>query len=248
VLKFVPYVLKSLWRNRTRTALTVSGAAVALFVFTFVGAVQEGLAGLTRGAEAERTLVVFQANRFCPSTSKLPQDYDRKIARTDGVADVVPIKVFTNNCRASLDVVVFNGIPAPKLKAARDLKLASGRWSEFEARQDAALVGQALARRRGLSAGQKFSVGELTVTVAGVFASAQPAEDNFAYCHLDFLQRTRGLDSVGTVTQFEVRLKDGADPREVCRAIDAANRTDRVATDTRPKGSSRRGRSATWRS
>jgi len=70
VWKFAPYVLKSLSRNRTRTALTVSGAAVALFVFTFVGAVQEGLARLTRGAEAERTLVVFQANRFCPSTSK----------------------------------------------------------------------------------------------------------------------------------------------------------------------------------
>src|SRR5262249_33086161 len=126
VWKFAPYVLKSLWRNRTRTALTVSGAAVALFVFTFVGAVQEGLAGLTKGAEAERTLVVFQANRFCPSTSKLPQDYDRKIARLVGVADVVPIKVFTNNCRASLDVVVFNGLPAGKLKTARDLRLVSG--------------------------------------------------------------------------------------------------------------------------
>src|SRR5262249_13127686 len=93
-----------------------------------------------------------------------------------------------------------------------------------------------LARRRGLGPGQKFSVGEATVTVAGVFASAWPAEENLLYCHLDFLQRTRGLDSVGTVTQLEVRLEDGADPREVCRAIDAATRTDRVATDTRPKG------------
>jgi putative ABC transport system permease protein len=41
---------------------------------------------------------------------------------------------------------------------------------------------------------------------------------------------------VGTVTQFEVRLKDGADPRVVCRSIDAALRNDRVATDSRPKG------------
>ncbi len=235
MMKFAPYVLKSLWRNRTRTALTVSGAAVALFVFTFVGAVQEGLEGLTKGAEAERTLVVFQANRFCPSTSKLPQDYDRKIARMDGVADVVPIKVMTNNCRASLDVVIFNGLPAEKLKTVRDLDLVSGSWGEFEGRRDAALVGQALARRRGLSVGGKFTVGEATVTVAGVF-EGRPAEENFLYCHLDFLQRTRGLDSVGTVTQFEVRLREGADPRAVCRAIDAANRGDRVATDTRPKG------------
>src|SRR5262245_51508970 len=107
--RFVPYVLKNLWRHRTRTALTVSGAAVALFVFTLVGAAGEGLSRLSHGEQADRVLIVFQANRFCPSTSRLPEDYSRTIARLPGVRDVVPIKVFLNNCRASLDVVVFHG-------------------------------------------------------------------------------------------------------------------------------------------
>ena len=31
--KFLPYIAKSLWRNRTRSLLTVTGAAVAMFVF-----------------------------------------------------------------------------------------------------------------------------------------------------------------------------------------------------------------------
>ncbi len=234
--KFIPYVLKGLLRHRTRTALTVSGSAVALFVFTFVGAVREGLAGLTRGREAERTLIVFQANRFCPSTSQLPEDYARKIARLDGVQDVVPIKVFTNNCRASLDVIVFNGVPSEKLRSARDVKLVSGSWTEFEKHRDAALVGQAIASRRGLSAGQKFSVGEVTVTVAGIFTAASASEENVLYTNLEFLQRTRGLNSVGTVTQFEVRLTESADPRTLCRTIDALFHNDRVATDTRPRG------------
>jgi putative ABC transport system permease protein len=236
VLKFAPYVLKGLWRHRTRTALTVSGAAVALFVFTFVGAVQEGLAGLTHGAEAERTLVVFQANRFCPASSRLPEDYARRIARLDGVRDVVPIQVFTNNCRASLDVVVFHGLPAEKLRAARDLKLVAGAWGEFEGRRDAAVVGQAVARRRGLSVGQRFTVGEVPVTVAGVFTAPGAAEENVIYTHLAFLQRTRGLGAVGTVTQFEVRLAEGAGPRAVGRAIDATFRGGPVPTDTRPRG------------
>src|SRR5205823_2441454 len=165
--KFLPYVLKSLLRHRTRTALTVSGSAVALFVFTFVGAVQEGLAGLTHGQDAERVLIVYQANRFCPSTSRLPEDYARKVGRLSGVDDVVPIKVFTNNCRASLDVIVFHGLPPEKLRSARNLRLASGTWDEFESRQDAALVGQAVARRRGLKPGHRFSVGEVSVAVAG---------------------------------------------------------------------------------
>src|SRR5262249_34246649 len=105
-----------------------------------------------------------------------------------------------------------------------------------ESRRDAALVGQAVARRRNLTVGQRFSIGEVTVTVAGVFRAAQPAEENFLYTHLEFLQRTRGLNSVGTVTQFEVRLTDDADPLAVARAIDDRYRGGPVATDTRPKG------------
>lgn len=236
MLRFIPYILKSLWRHRTRTALTVSGAAVALFVFCFVGAVQEGLARLTNDRQSERTLIVFQANRFCPSTSRLPGDYVRAIAKLPGVADVVPIKVFMNNCRASLDLVVFHGLPPEKLRTARDLKLLSGDWGEFERRRDAALMGQAVARRRNLKVGDKFTIGEVTVTVAGVFASAVPAEENLICTQLEFLQQTRGLNSVGMVTMFEVRLAEGANAEAVARAIDEQYRGGPVATDTRPKG------------
>jgi putative ABC transport system permease protein len=235
MLRFAPYILKNIWRHRTRTLLTVSGAAVALFVFSFVGAVGHGLDELTKGKQSERSLIVFQANRFCPFTSKLPEDYAARIGKLSGVRDVLPIQVFTNNCRASLDVVVFHGIPPEKLRSARELRLVSGSWDEFQKHRDAALVGQAVARRRGLSPGQRFSIGELTVTVAGVFEAA-PAEENFVYTQLEFLQRTRGLHAVGTVTQFEVRLTDDADADAVARAIDDTFRGSQVVTDTRPRG------------
>jgi len=141
-----------------------------------------------------------------------------------------------NNCRASLDLVVFHGIPPEKLRTARDLTLVSGDWGEFEKRRDAAVVGHALARRRGLSVGQRFSIGEVTVVIAGIFTADSAAEESFLYTHLEFLQRTRGLHSVGTVTQLEVRLAEGADSQAVCRAIDAMFRSGQIQTDTRPKG------------
>jgi putative ABC transport system permease protein len=230
------YILKSLWGHRTRTLLTVGGVAVALFVFSFVGAVQEGMTRLTGSTQADRALIVFQANRFCPFTSRLPEDYARQIAQVPGVADVVPIQVFLNNCRASLDLVTFNGIPPAKLRAARHFRIIAGGWADFESRRDAALVGQVLARRRGLSVGQRFSVGAATVTIAGIFTADVAAEENFLYTHLEFLQRTPGLNAVGTVTQFEVRLRDGADAADVCHQIDALFRGGPVQTDTRPKG------------
>ncbi|MEX2288484.1 MAG: ABC transporter permease, partial [Planctomycetaceae bacterium] len=145
MLKFAPYVFKTLWRHRGRTVLTVSGAAVALFVFCFVGAVQEGMNDLQQRQEAKGALITFQSNKFCPATSHLPQDYDQQIARMPGVREVVPIQVFTNNCRASLDVIVFYGVPPEKLRKVRDFELASGSWSDFEGRQDAVVMGRAVA-------------------------------------------------------------------------------------------------------
>ena len=236
MFRFAPYVLKSLWRHRVRTLLTVSGTAVALFVFSFVEAVQEGLNRLTREQLGDRSLIVFQANRFCPSTSKLPEDYSRRVAKLPGVKEAVPIKVYMNNCRASLDVVVFNGLPADKLRTVRDLTLTQGDWAQFEKQQDAAVVGQAVAQRRGIQLGQKFSIGMLTVTVAGIFQSTVPAEDNMIFTHLDFLQRTKGLSSVGTVTQLEVKLAESADVKATGEAIDDMFRSGPIGTNTRPKG------------
>jgi putative ABC transport system permease protein len=50
------------------------------------------------------------------------------------------------------------------------------------------------------------------------------------------MQRTRGLNAVGTVTQLEIKLADGADAESVAKAIDERFRGGPVATDTRPKG------------
>ncbi len=241
MFRFAPYVLKTLWGHRARTVLTVSGTAVALFVFIVVAAVQEGLDRLTRPTQADRTLVVFQENQFCPASSRLPQDYAGQISELAGVRNVVPIQVFTNNCRASLDMVVFHGIPPEQLRAAREPKLLAGSFAAFESRIDAALVGQALARRRGLEVGQSFTIGPVTVSIVGLFASPIAAEDHFIYTHLDFLQRAPARSAVGTVTQLEVQLAERADPDATAAAIDAQLRHGPVATTTRTKGVFQRG-------
>jgi putative ABC transport system permease protein len=98
------------------------------------------------------------------------------------------------------------------------------------------VVGQAVAQRRRLAVGQKFSIGMLVVTVTGIFRSPDPATESMIFTHLDFLQRTRGLNSVGTVTQFEVLLDESANSQATCKSIDELFRSGPVATNTRTKG------------
>lgn len=236
MFRFAPYIIKSLVGHASRTLLTISGAAVAIFVFCFVGAVQEGLQRLTSDKDAQRTLIVFQENRFCPTSSRLPEDYAKTILQVDGVKEVMPVQVWTNNCRASLDIIVFNGVPATQLRQARDIELIEGDWGTFESQRDAAVVGRNVAQRRRLRVGDQFSIGEMNVKVAGLFRSHVPAEENLIYTSLPFLQYTKGMDSAGIVTMHEVQLTEEADPDAVAAAIDAALRSGPVATATRRKG------------
>jgi putative ABC transport system permease protein len=87
-----------------------------------------------------------------------------------------------------------------------------------------------------LEAGEKFSIGDFTVQVAGVFRSNDPAEENYIYTHLDFLQRGNKQDLVGTVTQHEILLNSDQDVAKKCDEIDALFRGGPVETDTRAKG------------
>lgn len=234
--RFVPYILKTLWRHRSRTLLTVAGSAVALFVFCCVAAVQEGMRDLQRRQVSQRSLIAFQANKFCPATSHLPQDYVDQIESLEGVRAAVPIQVFTNNCRASLDVVVFYGLPPGQLRDVRQFQLQTGSWTEFEQHQDSAVIGRSVASRREIGVGQRFTIGELSVEVAGIYSAQDPAEENYIYTHLEFLQRGQKRNMVGTVTQIEVQLEEGVDAMAKCQEIDTVFRSGQVETDTRPKG------------
>ncbi len=235
-MKTLVLVLKIIWRHRVRSMLTALGSAMAMFLFCFVGSIQSGLDDLIGQQEADRSLIVFQKNKFCPATSQLPEVYADAILEIDGVREVVPIQVFTNNCRASLDVVVFYGMPPEKVHEVRDFTLASGCWDAFLSQQDAAVIGSAIARRRGISAGDTFSIGEYSVRVAGVYDSENQAEENYIYTHLDYLQRGDDAKSDGLVTQFEIVLRESADPAMVQEQVDTLFAVGQVETDTRMKG------------
>lgn len=232
----IRYLLKSLWRHRLRTSLTIFGAGVAMFVFCFVAAFQAGLDRLTENTQMDRYLITFQENRFCPSTSRLPESYDSEIRKVAGVQDVIPIQVWTNNCRASLDVIVFNGISPEKIRQHRSLELIEGNWDQFVGQRNAAIAGVNVARRRGLKVGDQFTIGNLSVQIAAIFQSREPADENLIFTSLAYLQFAHGTDSAGLVTQHEVYLRDNVDPDQVALAIDDQLRNSGVRTKTRRKG------------
>jgi len=226
-------VRRHLLRRPGRTTLTVLGVASAMLLFVAVQSLAHGLEQALNHGDRARTLIVYRMNRYCPMTSHLPERYRGLIARIPGVVSVLPIKVHLSNCRASLDVVAFEGAPADDLLRARPIEVIDGDAARFKNEENAALVGREFAARRGLEAGDSFRFGDITVDVAGVFRSEDPVNEGLILTHLEFLQRSGPVNRLGTVTQFEVKIDDAKSAQRIASEIDALFKTAEEPTDTR---------------
>ena len=228
--------IKQAWRHPLRSGLTVLGVAAGMFLYTGVESLQRSVAAATDEAANAGRLIVYRENRFCPFTSRLPEYYGDRIAEIDGVRSVTPIKVVVNNCRTSLDVVTFRGIPGDEFdeQIAPRVQLLDGSVDAWHQRSDAALVGDVLAERRRLRVGDRFDAAGVTAEVAGIIASQRPEDRNVAYVDLAFLQQAaRG--GLGVVTQFTVEVDDPNRQTAVAEAIDAAFAEAEEPTHTRPQ-------------
>lgn len=234
-MKLLKLVRKNLLRRPMRTALTVGGVAAAMLLLVLVESLSAGLDRALSGSQAARTLVVYRQNRYCPQTSFLPEWYAERIRKLPGVASVLPVKVFLNNCRASLDLVAFQGAPVDELFRAREIDVIEGDADRFRREPDAALVGRAFAERKGVAVGDQFRFGNINVKVAGIFASSEPVEEGVILTHLEYLQRAGPVNKLGTVTEFEIKVDDAARAKAIGTQIDELFASAEQPTDTRAK-------------
>ncbi|MCA8925975.1 MAG: FtsX-like permease family protein [Planctomycetes bacterium] len=209
-----------------------------MFLYCVVEATQAGVTRATAVVAGDSVLVVYRENRYCPFTSRLPQHYQPRIAQIPGVAHVVPMKILVSNCRASLDVVTFRGVPEQDFLETTlpDFEIVAGSAEAWSHRSDAALVGDALASRRGIKVGDRFSAAGITVYVAAIGRTDELQSRNAAYTHLAFLQEAAQRGGTGgVVTQFNVTVSDPERLDAIAQAIDAEFAADSEPTFTQPE-------------
>ena len=223
-------------RNRARSLLTIMGVAIGMFLFTAIETIQGSLNEATFTTAKDTTLVVYRENRFCPSTSRLPEHYKDEITRIKGVQSVTPIQIVVNNCGTSLDVVVFRGVPSNLFgENSENFKLIRGSFENCLKKEDGALIGKNLANRRNLNVGDKFDAAGITVQVCGIInAKENTQNDNVAFVHLSFLQQASRV-GLGIVTQFNVKVEDPSLLESVATSIDKRFSTDTEPTTTQPE-------------
>jgi putative ABC transport system permease protein len=146
------------------------------------------------------------------------------------------MKVVVSNCRTSLDVVTFRGVPRELGigRIAPHAEVVDGSAADWDRRSDAAMLGRTLADRRGLKVGDSFESSGVTAYVAGIIRSEEPQDQNVAYVHLDFLQQATDR-KLGIVTQFAVRVAEPDRLDAVAAEIDKLFAPAESPTTTRPE-------------
>jgi len=238
LLRVLRFARLQLQRHALRTMLALGGIAVAMLLWTVIRSAELGVAQATELTALDTKLIVYRQNRYCPFASQLPQHYASAIERIPGVRGVSPVKIVVSNCRASLDVLTFRGVQPEWVERnlAPGISMIDGSVDAWKARGDAALLGEELAARRRLRAGDTFRSAGVTATVAGIFSSEDPQDRNAAFVHLPFLQeQAKRGGSGGIVTQFTVTVDDPDRLEAVARAIDATFERDQFPTSTTPE-------------
>jgi putative ABC transport system permease protein len=146
----------------------------------------------------------------------------------------MPVKLMMTSCQSATDIVAMHGVDKEKFTTFRPYEVDPGQLAAFRADKSGALVGERIAARYNWKPGQHVTLTELngiSFKIHGIYSTAGSAVDHVILVGRRFLQEADNQQGVSN--QVLIRLKPGADPGDVCRAIDDLPLT--IETSTRPE-------------
>jgi putative ABC transport system permease protein len=226
-LKYGNLIWSGIWRNRTRTTLTVLSIVVA---FLLIGSLQLFSAGLRMVADtlpADRLIV---ANRYILA-DQLRISALAQIQSIPGVR-VTSHTSYFGGYLGDMKNRVSVTVTTPELFAIKtELHVDPRELRAFAQIPIGALVGRRLADKWGWHVGSRivvrsryFATRERTydwpLEVVGIFDGGAPAEQATLYMNFHYFDEAR-IANLGRVDQFVVSVADPGQADVVARAIDA---------------------------
>ncbi|HWB10204.1 MAG TPA: ABC transporter permease [Pirellulales bacterium] len=218
-MQFLELVRKNVVRGKLRSALTACGVAVAIAtVVTLVGVSQGFRRSATESFQSHNVdMVVVRSGTMQRNASSLSEQLRRRLARLNGVADVIP--ALTD--RVSLGKggplgIAVHGWPADS-HVWDTLKITEGhRPTEHD--RGTVLIGSQLAQNLDKKVGDRVEIELSQFRVIGIYQSSNVFENSAAVLLLPDLQHL--MDRVGQVSEFLIVLdKDLTDRRKASQQV-----------------------------
>ncbi len=238
MMKYLPLIVKNLFRKKTRLLLTLGSIAVALFLYGLLVTVEGALTQGVEVAGADRLVVINRVSLIQP----LPVSYRDRLLRIPGVAAVTYASWFGGVYQDEKNFFAQFAVEPESWHAMYpEFDIPPAQWSAFMEDREGAIVGVKTAERFGWKLGDRIPIrgtifaGTWEFNIRGIYTGKRPDDDTTQFWfRRDYLEE-RGPDwSKGLVGWYVVRVADPDDATRIVKAIDAefANSAWETRTDT----------------
>ena len=243
-MKYLSLVWSNLKRKKTRTVLTFLSILIAFLLFGYLAAIRVGFSQGVDVAGLDRLVVRHKVSII----QFLPESYETKIQRIDGVADAVHATWFggiyqrPSNFFAQMPVV-----PEEFLEMFPEYILDEEEKQAWFNTRPGAIVGRVTADRFGWEVGDRIPI-EATIwtkkdggrtwefDIVGIYDGAEQGTDTSQFFfRYDYFQETRQWGS-GNVGWYWVKIEDPERAAEIVELIDQEFANSPAETKTEPEG------------
>ena len=237
-LKLIRLIWKNALRNKRRTLLTVSSAAISLFLLTTLAMVYRALGTPYQGADTSPRMMV---RRLSGIVYSMPSSYGARIKAVPGVVAVTPMNWFggywvdpkNQFANFAIDPETVFDVVGPQTHIPSDQLRA------FQRERIACVAGQRLINKFHWKIGDRITLlgSPYRITpelvLRGIFVGGP--DDHF-YFHYDYLNEALG-GHFDQVALYWIRLEKPELAARVSQAIDAMFRNTDAETKTESENS-----------
>jgi putative ABC transport system permease protein len=246
-VKYVPYVLKHLRRNWIRTASTVTGMAVCIFLICTLQTVLAAINASTEAADPGRVVTRHAVSLMF----NLPLAYKPRIQSIPGVEHVAVSNWFGGIYRDMKDFFPNLAVESEDyFRIFPEFQVPPDDYRAYLQDMRGALVGIDVAQKYGFKVGDTFQMesmippyrvkGPLQFVVRGIYTADLAKHPNanlgMMFFHFKYLYESiRGNPRVGTYAgagTFNIRVANPSQAVKVAKAIDANFENSDVQTKT----------------
>jgi putative ABC transport system permease protein len=231
-MKFSAIIIKNLFRNKMRSALTILlMGAIFFFVATLLSILDNFDQASNAGAGQNR-LGVQSAISLA---NLLPYSHEEKIRRIPGIVDTAKLQWVGAYYKDQRNFFANFAVDHDKMdKVWDDYVVPPDQMAAFKADRQGALVGPNLAKRFNWKIGDKVPLrGTIfpfnpEVNIRGF--TKHKVDDSSLFFHMDYFQQSLG--NPGQVGTFWVKVANPADMPKISQAIDAMFKNSDYPTET----------------
>ena len=234
MLRYLPLIVKSSFRSKRRSFLTVVSAAISLCLLGIVIAIYEALY-LAEAPPQEACLMVTR-NRASPAV-KLPLEYETRIRHVPGVREVMPLQFFGGTYKDPKNIFGRYAVDCRRVFLIHpDHKISAEQSLAFQREKRGAVAGKGLADRFGWKIGDRivlkgdFFPVDVNLILVGTYED--PQDDKILLFRIDYLFDLVAQRLKNRVFAFEVQADRPESIPRISREIDDLFRNSPARTRT----------------